>query len=118
MMALTLPIISCLGSPHPFLPTIRALPWIVAALAIFKAVVTVVGFRTAISRRFIDGRYTASALMIWLVLTLVLAGFAWLGASPYDHPISVYTLIGAAAVVSPLGRFALAPLALDRSRHQ
>ncbi len=118
MMAFVVPLLAFLGRSDALPILLRTLPWIIGALASAKGVVAYFGFRTAIGRRLIDGRYTASALTIWLMVALCLSGFVWLAASPYAHPIPAYEILGAGAILSPLGRFALAPLALDRSRHQ
>jgi hypothetical protein len=75
-------------------------------------------FKKALDRRLIDGRYVAAVLTIWPAFALCLAGFAWLATKPYEPPFSPIWFLGAAAILAPLGRFALAPLALDWNRHR
>ncbi|APW60783.1 hypothetical protein [Paludisphaera borealis] len=117
-MALAVPLVWLVGH-REWLPTlIESIPLFIVALAPFKAIVAVVGFRKAIGRRLIDGPYTAGALAIWLAFTLCMWGLAWLVTSPFDPPFSAFWMLGAAAITSPLGRFALAPLALDWNRHR
>jgi hypothetical protein len=118
MMALTVPIVWLVGH-RDWVPTlISSFPLFVVALAPLKVIAAVVGFRKALGRRLIDGRYLAAALTIWLSIALCMAGLAWQAASPFEPPFSAVWFLGAAAIVSPLARFALAPLALDWNRHR
>jgi hypothetical protein len=97
---------------------IRSFPLLVMAAAPLKAIVVGLSFRKALERRLIDGRYVAAVLAIWPAFAMCLAGFAWLAAKPYEPPFSPIWFLGAGAILAPLARFALAPLALDWNRHR
>jgi len=97
---------------------IRSFPLFVVAAAALKVLVVLVSFKKALGRRLIDGRYVAAVFTIWTAFALCLAGFAWLAATPYEPPFSLAWFVVAAATLAPVGRFALAPLALDWNRHR
>ena len=96
----------------------NALPWLVIAAAILKGAIAAWAFRAAWTRGLITLRYSAGALALWLTLVACAAGFTTLaiGASTV-HVSGLFILVGV-AVVMPLARFALAPLALDWNRHR
>ncbi len=118
MLASALPVVWILGHRESIPALIRSFPWFVVALAPIKASAVWLGFRKANARGLIDGRYMAAALMTWLVSAVCTGGFIWLALAPFKPPFSGFWFLGAAAVVSPLARFALAPLALDWNRHR
>ena len=118
MMAAAFPAVWFVGHPESIPTLIRSFPWFVVALAPLKATAAVVGFRKAIARGLIDGGYMAAAAAIWLAIALCTAGLVRVAIAPFSPPFSGYWILGAGAVISPLARFALAPLALDWNRHR
>lgn len=118
LMSLAFPVIWFFGHREAIPALIRSFPLFVVGLAPIKAATVVVSFRKAITRGLIDGRYTAAALTIWLAISLCTACLVWLAIAPFTPPFSAFWVFGAAVVVSPLARFALAPLALDWNRHR
>jgi hypothetical protein len=118
MMSLIIPVIWFAGHRESIPAWIEAFPLFVMALAPCKALAALIAFRTAVERRLIDGRYIAVALAVWLLLAVCFGGLAWLALAPFDLPWSRFWLLAAGAILAPLARFALAPLALDWNRHR
>jgi hypothetical protein len=96
---------------------LAVVPWLVASAAGLKAAVALWAFPAALGRGLIGRSSLVVAGAVWLGLFACVAALAVLlwpsQGAPVTRPVA---LLGAAALL-PLGRFALAPLALDWKRH-
>jgi hypothetical protein len=92
--------------------------WTLAALLLVKMTIAVVGFRAAVRRGLLRHGSVLGISLAWIAMALatLLLGHLIVPHSRLPVPRSV-TLIAALPFL-PLGRFALAPLALDWNRHR
>jgi hypothetical protein len=100
-----------------FRQRLAALPWTLGVALVLKLIVTSVAFRAAFQRGMISRRGLISAGLIWIVPTVCLLSLCGLLLPPLSLLVWLELLMGA-ALVMPLGRMALAPLALDWNRHR
>jgi hypothetical protein len=93
-----------------------ALPWILGLALAPKLALAAVSFRAASRRGMISRRGLISAGLVWIApIACVLTICSLLPPLPWVVWLDVAM---AAALFSPIGRLALAPLALDWNRHR
>jgi hypothetical protein len=95
-----------------------AVPWLVAAAAALKWSVAAWAFREALGRGLVGGRAVAATLVGWLAMAGCAVGLAALLLPTGPLPVPRGAILLGVAAFPPLGRFALAPLALDWNRHR
>jgi hypothetical protein len=93
------------------------LPWTLGIALVLKLTVASVAFRAATQRGMISRRGLISAGLVWIVPTVCLLSLCGLLLPSISLLVWLELLMGA-ALVMPLGRMALAPLALDWNRHR
>jgi hypothetical protein len=93
------------------------LPWTLGISLVLKLTVASVAFHAAIRRGMISRRGLISAGLVWIVPTVCLLSLCGLLLPPISLIVWLEILMGV-ALVMPLGRMALAPLALDWNRHR
>jgi hypothetical protein len=95
-----------------------AIPALVVFLAVVKGLIAIAVYRLALLRRLIARSDVAAILIVWLVFTSLVAGFAILVTLAAETPVPTPVLILGAAMFVPLIRFPLATLALEWNRHR
>jgi hypothetical protein len=105
---------------HPeYRPILLAtVPWLVVGAAGVKAIVALWAFPTALGRGLIGWSSLLVAGAVWLGLFACVATLAILLWPSPGAPVTMPVALLGVATFLPLGRFALAPLALDWNRHR
>jgi len=93
-----------------------ALPWVFAIAFAVKILLAVWAFRESCRRQLLSPRATAKYVLFWLLGTICFVAFAsaLCRGSIFSQPLVTLT----AALLLPLARVGLAPLALARARHR
>jgi hypothetical protein len=94
-----------------------ALPWLLGGALLLKWVGAVWAFRTGLSRGLIGVPTVLLALGVWLVLVSAAARLVLLLVPAEASGLLVPVALLLISTVAPLGRFALAPLAMEWGRH-
>ena len=95
----------------------RLAPWLVGGALVVKAAVAVWAFREGLRRGVFRLGWLTGALALYLAVVGLLLALAVVGPLPELHPS--WTLVVLAALwIAPVGRFALAPLALEWNRRR
>jgi hypothetical protein len=104
--------------PEEIRLVMAAVPWLIAIMAAIKVSVSAWAFRASVRRGLMTTFEVVRASSLWLIASGSLVGlWAWVVPAK-GMPVAAPVIWIALATMVPLGRVALAPLAMDWGRHR
>lgn len=92
------------------------LPWLMGAALVIKISVAIWAFRRSVARKLIGRKFVIGYFIFWAVATI---GWMWAGNGLFvESQLAGPMLLPFFALLFPLARIALSPLALDAARHR
>jgi hypothetical protein len=118
LMLLISAVLWVVARPARFQEILPILIWSMGILVLVKLVASLFVFRLALRRGLLSSRSALRIVAIWSVMALATMLLAHLLIPRSGLSVARPALIFGTLSLLPLGRFALAPLALDWNRHR